>query len=126
MGERAVEGPTASPSLLLEVVTNMSNAMDDFNNPVPIAPALANKLESIAKKHGGVVPLHGRLFAQWLHFAFPLECPYPHVTDKDLGGNALVTSYVGQKSPSPIDKNHALRSDTEGATDVDPALSQWT
>jgi len=26
-----------------------------------------------------VVPLHGRLFAQWLHHAYPRECPYPHV-----------------------------------------------
>jgi len=24
------------------------------------------------------VPLHGRLFAQWMHHAYPLECPYPH------------------------------------------------
>jgi len=25
------------------------------------------------------VPLHGRLFAQWMHHAFPRECPFPHV-----------------------------------------------
>ncbi len=27
----------------------------------------------------GRVPLHGRLFAQWMHHVFPRECPYPHV-----------------------------------------------
>merc|ERR1719221_2229657 len=27
---------------------------------------------------GGLVPLHGRLFMQWMHHAYPRECPYPH------------------------------------------------
>ena len=26
------------------------------------------------------VPLHGRLFAQWMHYAFPRHCPFPHVS----------------------------------------------
>merc|ERR1719263_2324591 len=30
--------------------------------------------------HGGQVPMHGRLFAQWMHHAFPRECPFPHLT----------------------------------------------
>merc|ERR1719499_990102 len=33
----------------------------------------------VANFHNGVVPLHGRLFAQWLHHLFPHTCPYPHV-----------------------------------------------
>lgn len=36
------------------------------------------KLNKIADTHGGKVPLHGRLFAQWMHYAFPQECPFPH------------------------------------------------
>merc|ERR1719181_182801 len=39
---------------------------------------LYSKLEQIAAKGNGKVSLHGRLFAQWLHFVFPTECPYPH------------------------------------------------
>merc|ERR1719237_1253156 len=31
----------------------------------------------IAQQHGGHVPLHGRLFAQWMNHAFPNECPQP-------------------------------------------------
>merc|ERR1719456_127612 len=27
-----------------------------------------------------MVPLHGRLFAQWMHHIYPRECPYPHLT----------------------------------------------
>merc|ERR1740117_516176 len=29
-------------------------------------------------QHSGMVPLHGRLFAQWLHYVFPRVCPFPH------------------------------------------------
>ena len=36
------------------------------------------RLHQIAESQGGFVPLHGRLFAEWLHYAFPRECPYPH------------------------------------------------
>merc|ERR1712217_150110 len=32
----------------------------------------------VAAQHDGRVPLHGRLFAQWMHHAYPHECPYPH------------------------------------------------
>merc|ERR1719498_453698 len=36
------------------------------------------KLVDIASRSNGKVPLHGRLFAQWLHYVFPQQCPYPH------------------------------------------------
>merc|ERR1719277_1977312 len=44
-----------------------------------IAPWLRHRLLEVAKLHGGLVPLHGRLFAQWLHYAYPRECVFPHV-----------------------------------------------
>merc|ERR1719364_209374 len=40
---------------------------------------LRTRLEEVAAVHGGRIPLHGRLFAQWIHYAFPHDCPYPHV-----------------------------------------------
>merc|ERR1712190_604840 len=46
----------------------------DLNAP------LLYRLNEIAEGHGGTVPLHGRLFAQWMHHAFPRECPFPHVS----------------------------------------------
>merc|ERR1719343_412144 len=39
---------------------------------------LVGRLNEIANYHGGEVPLHGRLFAQWMHHAYPRECPFPH------------------------------------------------
>merc|ERR1719491_1644475 len=44
----------------------------------PIEGSLSEQLAKIAATHDGVVPLHGRLFAQWLHYTFPRECPFPH------------------------------------------------
>jgi hypothetical protein len=72
--EHKVLAPTASPERLLRIVQNISNAQD-------LPRGLTEKLQAIAKRHGGEVPLHGRLFAQWLHFAFPHECPFPAVLE---------------------------------------------
>jgi len=50
---------------------------------------MISKLKEIAVINGGSIPIHGRLFAQWLHFALPRDCPYPHaagsITPKSLG-----------------------------------------
>ena len=45
-----------------------------------VASSLKRRLQEIEAHHGGLVPLHGRLFAQWLHHLHPRECPYPHMS----------------------------------------------
>merc|ERR1719383_1279037 len=45
-----------------------------------LSKTLLDKLQELADHHGGRVPLHGRLFAQWLHYVYPRECPYPHMS----------------------------------------------
>lgn len=45
-----------------------------------LSSLLLRRLDSIAAHHNGLVPLHGRLFAQWMHFAHPHSCIYPHVS----------------------------------------------
>jgi hypothetical protein len=89
--ERAVGGSSAAPHILALLLGNMTTSSIDEARP--LSKDLVQKLSAIATKNGGKVPLHGRLFAQWLHFALPYECPYPHVTQKDPAGNALMTSY---------------------------------
>lgn len=44
-----------------------------------ISAAMLTRLDEVSKHNGGKIPLHGRLMAQWLHFIFPQECPYPHL-----------------------------------------------
>merc|ERR550525_1617555 len=43
-------------------------------------PSLRTSSTSYAGRHHGHVPLHGRLFMQWLHHAYPRDCPYPHAS----------------------------------------------
>jgi hypothetical protein len=71
--EHHVQAPAASADRLIGLVRNISHA--------DLASGIKGKLEMIAARHGGEVPLHGRLFAQWLHFAFPRDCPYPSVVE---------------------------------------------
>jgi len=47
-----------------------------------LSTIMLHRLNSIAGNHSGRVPLHSRLFAQWMHHAYPRECPYPHVAGK--------------------------------------------
>jgi len=76
--EQKVLAPTASPEQLLGLAQNISRSI---SHGQPARRGLAEKLQSIAEHHNGEVPLHGRLFAQWLHFAFPHDCPYPSITE---------------------------------------------
>mmetsp|Transcript_88192 Transcript_88192/g.175138 ORF Transcript_88192/g.175138 Transcript_88192/m.175138 type:complete len:592 (+) Transcript_88192:93-1868(+) len=57
-----------------------SQQREEDQRAPPFSPGVLRKLEDVANHYGGQVPLHTRLFAQWLHQAFPRECPYPHVT----------------------------------------------
>jgi hypothetical protein len=98
--ELAIGAPTALPEELLPIVGNMTaeTTVDDDDFPL-LEGALTEQLNSIAEMHDGKVPLHGRLFAQWLHYAFPRECPFPHkigmvsaVTPAQYGEEYVATS----------------------------------
>jgi len=80
--EHMVKAPSASPEILLGIVGNLSLVHSDGEQDM--SSELEARLYSIAALHAGTVPLHGRLFAQWMHFAFPLECPYPHVPQDSM------------------------------------------
>jgi len=75
--EEKIAAPHASPELIIETVSTISSATLPSNRD--IAPWLRTRLVEVATHHGGLVPLHGRLFAQWLHYAYPRECQFPHV-----------------------------------------------
>merc|ERR1719413_222807 len=66
----------ASPGRIAELVAGLPS--DTVDAPRNLSEPLLSRLGEIADHHNGLVPLHGRLFAQWLHHAYPLECPYPH------------------------------------------------
>jgi len=77
--ETAVGSPLAHAHDVLSVIRNMSS----FDNmPPKLDDVLKAQLERVAENYDGRVPLHGRLFAQWLHYVFPRECPFPHKAGK--------------------------------------------
>jgi hypothetical protein len=77
--EGKVQAPMASPEHLLRIVAELSSSTIDA--PQQLSQGLVDKIHAIADQNDGAVPLHGRLFAQWMHFAFPNECPFPQQVD---------------------------------------------
>merc|ERR1712060_567744 len=70
--------------ILREVISNISSSTVDAPRAVP--SHLQQRLHSVAATNGGQVALHGRLFLQWLHFAFPYECPFPNLPEEMEAG----------------------------------------
>jgi len=127
--EAAVKAPTALPSTILDLVRNMTSQTTLDHDEAPhLDGNMVAQLEKLAKSHGGMVPLHGRLFAQWLHFAFPHECPLPH---KNGATTAATPSEFGDDY---IASNDDMNKHASNATALDIAvtkdelqwMSQWS
>jgi len=73
--ESHVNGPTATSGQLLSMLSNMSSTTVDA--PRTFSPSMMTRLNQISDQNLGTIPIHGRLFGQWLHYAFPHECPLP-------------------------------------------------
>eukprot|EP00929_Paragymnodinium_shiwhaense_P034684 TRINITY_DN1883_c0_g1_i2.p1 TRINITY_DN1883_c0_g1~~TRINITY_DN1883_c0_g1_i2.p1 ORF type:complete len:534 (+),score=131.26 TRINITY_DN1883_c0_g1_i2:178-1779(+) len=74
--ERRIAHPTATVARIVELISELSSRT--VQAPRALSDTLINRLKQVASAHGDRVPLHGRLFSQWMHHAFPQECPYPH------------------------------------------------
>jgi len=127
--DAAIGAPTALPSEILAVVkgiTAQTTLEDDA--PPHLDASMNGLLEQAAASHGGLVPLHGRLFAQWLHYAFPRECPFPH----KMGVAATVTPF--QYGDAYIAKQDDMKQHASNISDVPASMgkdelqwmSQWS
>jgi len=76
--EKEIDAPEAEPSRIASIVSKLSSSTVEA--PRTLSPTLLGRLDEAAAHHGGTVQLHGRLFGQWMHNAFPRECPLPHVS----------------------------------------------
>merc|ERR1712232_332943 len=96
--EEKIQAPYAAPEEIIGLVAQMPTSQAPGGRTM--TASLSKKLQEVASHHGGQVPLHGRLFAQWMHFAFPRDCAYPRVagakamTDDDWAKETGVTSSV--------------------------------
>jgi hypothetical protein len=124
--EDAVGGPLAQPEEIIQLIGNMTGIDEE---PAKLDATLRDQLQRIAATHGGKVPLHGRLFTQWLHYVFPRECQFPHKTGSrtahtpfQYGGNSLVTSDEVTKHAAVRNESLSLERDLEEAQ----WMSQWS
>jgi hypothetical protein len=76
--EKSLAAPEATPVRIAELVSALPSA--SVIAPRELSATLRTRLDDIAASHGGSVQLHGRLFAQWMHHAYPRECLFPHVS----------------------------------------------
>merc|ERR1719373_971221 len=76
--EEQIASPEATSTRIAEIVAKLSSS--SVTAPRVLSRSLLSRLDEVAAGHGGAIQLHGRLFAQWMHHAFPRECPYPHVS----------------------------------------------
>jgi hypothetical protein len=74
--EQTIGAPEAKPSHIATLISKLSSS--SVAAPRQLSAELLRRLDEIGS--GGNVPLHGRLFAQWMHHAYPLECPFPHLS----------------------------------------------
>merc|ERR1719503_451825 len=75
--EQEIDAPVAEPNRILGIVASLPSSTVEA--PRTLSSTLIQKLDEAAVTHGGAVQLHGRLFGQWMHHAFPREFPFPHV-----------------------------------------------
>jgi len=113
--EELIASPTASASQIIDSVGSMPQGAN-------ITPEIRKWLDEIAVLHDGQVPIHGRLLAQWLHFVFPHECPYPH-----MGGLKPMTqeqwrALVGEEGESVSEEE--VRQHLEAETSRRPVSEQ--
>jgi hypothetical protein len=91
--ENDVASSDASAEHVASIISNMSSST--VQAPRNLSQPLLRRLEEIADGNGGNVLLHSRLFAQFMHQAFPRECPYPHLagTTTSLSPHAWVAQH---------------------------------
>eukprot|EP00930_Biecheleria_cincta_P096720 TRINITY_DN88528_c0_g1_i1.p1 TRINITY_DN88528_c0_g1~~TRINITY_DN88528_c0_g1_i1.p1 ORF type:complete len:581 (+),score=93.93 TRINITY_DN88528_c0_g1_i1:70-1812(+) len=131
--EMEVKSPSAEPEQLFAIVKNMTSVTSiDDEVAIKIDSTLKAQLESIASTHGGSVPLHSRLFLQWLHYVFPRECPFPHksgtvsaVAPLEYSGNYVATKeemWAHASVASSLDLNTSFEHEKEELQ----WMSQWS
>mmetsp|Transcript_89419 Transcript_89419/g.208206 ORF Transcript_89419/g.208206 Transcript_89419/m.208206 type:complete len:571 (+) Transcript_89419:94-1806(+) len=131
--EREIGAPDAPPERVLELVSALPSST--VQAPRELPAELAQLLEQVAGHHNGRVPLHGRLFSQWMHHAFPRECPFPHRvgTTKPMTANEWINERGSVPHASEMEMqlhimsentSHDIGSDNPSNTDSKQLL--WT
>lgn len=128
--ESAIQAPEALPGAILDIVRSMTSQTTlDHDEPPHLEGNMVDQLNKVAQNHGGMVPLHGRLFAQWLHYVFPHECPLPH-----KAGAAITVSTPSEFGQNFIASKDDMEKHASNTTALDISvtkedlqwMSQWS
>merc|ERR1719310_2256719 len=130
--EREIAAPDASSERILEIVEGLESSTVEAPRRLP--DRLVSQLELVAMRLGGKVPLHSRSLAQWLHVAYPRECPYPHTAASSSGKSTseLKASYATSKMNTEDREKYiaAMQSSEEREDESEQAeeelLAQWS
>lgn len=76
--EKSLEKPDVSPQEIAAVISDLPSST--VSAPRNLSRILLQRLEAVAAINHGTIHLHSRLFSQWMHHAYPRECPYPHLS----------------------------------------------
>jgi hypothetical protein len=76
--EKVVRASEATVNEIIKIVSDMLDVDTFEDKPVKLSDSLKDRLRSVGDRYEGQIRLHSRLFAQWLHYVFPRECPFPH------------------------------------------------
>eukprot|EP00928_Gymnodinium_smaydae_P060902 TRINITY_DN447_c1_g1_i1.p1 TRINITY_DN447_c1_g1~~TRINITY_DN447_c1_g1_i1.p1 ORF type:complete len:599 (-),score=108.42 TRINITY_DN447_c1_g1_i1:105-1688(-) len=128
--EEVVGFSVALPEEILNSLANMTNFDDES---LRIETIMETQLRRIAETHGGKVPLHGRLFAQWLHYLMPRQCPFPHKAGAhsaqapaEFGQDYLVSTADLERHASAEGSDATDASTLSGELDEAQWMSQWS
>jgi len=119
--------PTATPAAIVEFISALpSSSVSSGRTPPKV---LEQRLKEIADRYDGQVPLHSRLFAQWMHHAYPRECPYPHLSGATRP--QTTADYIAQSKRAPVATKAEMRELVEAAKPHDgdtqsDEVAQWS
>jgi hypothetical protein len=120
--EDDIKAPEASSERIAAFVAGLPSS--SRTAPRQLSSMLRHRLDQIADAHGGSVPLHGRLFSQWMHHAYPRECPYPHISGtrnnvrSEAWNQQTGQSYVASETERKRIINEGKSQQTVGANTV--------
>jgi len=118
-----------------DIISAMENEASPFAGER--SSLLRRRLDEIATHHGGFIPLHGRLFAQWMHLAYPHDCAYPHKSgtvyyssmerwEKETGERSGSTIEEIQHWSKHLSEIATKRNVTETRVEEDHLSGMWT
>lgn len=117
---------SAVPEVILELVAGIVPPSSLTQEPLgPVPAKLREKLYRMAEQQGGECILHSRLFMQWLHYAFPLDCPYPQPYWRKTRKERLAFLNSAYSATEPDKLYHISKANAAWHMNS-PWLSQWS